>query len=188
MKTDKKDFQKVDYQVYKGKYNEDTCVHLLEHPDEACIEDLREQMYGYTYTQDYARGIYPDALSMDYWSEDYMVRMDFDNDDFEIELNDESDVDDYIVDTPQERMLLQTIESTGDGLTPETAFCIIDVSQEYEFMDRVFPYNLLTVSRQRLLSKSIDCIEFIPNTFNIERIYFDVSRRLDVGYVKSENV
>ena len=188
MKTDKKDFQKVDYQVYKGKYNEDTCVRLLEHPDETSIENLREQMYGYTYTQDYARGIYPDALSMDYWSDAYMGRMDFDDDDFEIELNDDSDVDDYMVDTPQERLLLQTIESTGDGVTPETAFCIIDVSQEYEFMNRVFPYNLLIVSRRRLLSKSINCFEFSPNAFNIERIYFDVSRRLEVGDANPENV
>ena len=124
---------------------------------------------------------------MDYWRDSYLESIDFyEEDSTNNELNSEK-YDDYIVDTPQERLLLQTIESTGDGMTPETAFCVIDVFQEYEFLDRVFPYNLLTVSRQRLLSKGIDCLEFNPNIFNVERIFFDVSRRFDVGYSNSEN-
>lgn len=181
----KKSFRKVDYQTYQNKYDEVICAHLMAHIDEANVEDLRTQMYGYTYTKDYAQRKIPDVLYMDYWRDSYLESIDlYEEDCTNNELNSEI-YDDYIVDTPQERLLLQTIESTGDGMTPETAFCVIDVFQEYEFLDRVFPYNLLTVSRQRLLSKGIDCLEFNPNIFNVERIFFDVSRRFDVGYSNS---
>ena len=51
----KKSFRKVDYQTYQNKYDEAICAHLMAHIDEANVEDLRAQMYGYTYTQDYAQ-------------------------------------------------------------------------------------------------------------------------------------
>lgn len=41
--------------------------------------------------------------------------------------------DDYEQDTPQERLLMEAIDSTGDGKSPETSLCVIDVHQEYEY-------------------------------------------------------
>lgn len=32
------------------------------------METMRGLIYGYTFTEDYAKGIIPDAFSMDYWA------------------------------------------------------------------------------------------------------------------------
>lgn len=88
---------------------------------------------------------------------------------------------DYDTDTPQETLLLKTIDSTGDGKTPETALCVIDVSQEYEYISRVFPYSMLQIVGQSY-GKGVDCLEFADNAFGVKQIYFDIRRRFEVGY------
>ena len=90
--------------------------------------------------------------------------------------------DDYLVDTLQERCILQAIDSTGDGKTPATALCVTNVAQEYEYIKRVFPYNMASVARQSVDLDDIDCLEFAENPFGVERIYFDIHRRFEVGY------
>ena len=89
--------------------------------------------------------------------------------------------DDYMVDTPQERLLMKTIESTGDGKTPETAFCVIDVHHEYEYIERKFPFCCLKMTKQRVCH-GIDCLYFEENSFGIDCLYFDIRRRFQVGY------
>ena len=89
--------------------------------------------------------------------------------------------DDYEVDTPQERLLMETIDSTGDGKTLVSALCVIDVHQEYEYITRKFPYSCLKMVKQSV-SDGIDCLYFAENPFDIDRIYFDIKRRFDVGY------
>ena len=84
-------------------------------------------------------------------------------------------------DTLQERKILEAIDSTGDGISEETALYVTDVGQESEYISRVFPYNLLEVVRQSVRN-GIDGLEFKPNIYGVERIYFDISRRFDVGY------
>lgn len=43
------------------------------------------------------------------------------------DILDEDQMDDVYFDvSPQERLILETIDSTGDGKTPETALCVID--------------------------------------------------------------
>ncbi len=90
--------------------------------------------------------------------------------------------DDYDVETLQERRILEAIDSTGNGKTPETALCVTDVGQEYEYLARVFPYYLLKVTRQSLYEDSFDRLEFDENPYDIECIYFDIRRRFEVGY------
>ena len=108
-------------------------------------------------------------MSMDYWSEQSEM------------ICEDLQTDMYEADTIQERKLLETIDSTGDGKTPETALCVIEVGQEYEYLQRVFPYSVLQVKCQSV-SDGIDCLEFEDNPFGIEKIYFDISRRFEVGY------
>ena len=86
-----------------------------------------------------------------------------------------------MVNTPQERLLMKTIESTGDGKSPETAFCVIDVGQEYEYIERKFPFCCLKMTKQSVRN-GIDCLHFEENSFEIDCIYFDISRRFQVGY------
>ena len=204
-------FRKVDFSEYDGKYDETVSEKLAVSPDSLSIETLRAYLYGYTFTECYAKGKIPDEMSMDYWEEsdnaicDYFVDepqpadvasedMWTPNDPSEFEIVDEvlSEIepeirsiesnDKYLVDTLQERCLLKTIDSTGDGKTEKTALCVTDVSQEYEYLERVFPYCLLKVRKQTLDNNNIDCLEFAENTYGIECIYFDIHRRLDVGY------
>lgn len=160
---------KVDYSRYRDSYDAKHNEKMHSAPEDISLESMREYIYGYTFTDDYARCIFPDEMSMDYWSEL------FDG------TYEDWDTDTYDVVSLQERKILEAIDSTGDGKTPETALCVTDVGQEYEYLSRVFPYSLLTVKRQSVCD-GIDCLEFEDNVFDIERIYFDISRRFDVGY------
>lgn len=160
---------KIDYSKYKDSYDEKVNEQLHHAPSDIDLESMRAYIYGYTFTEGYAKGVFPDEMSMDYWSE----QLD--------ELGKETEFDLYEVETKQERKLLEAIDSTGDGKTPETALCVISVGQEYEYLQRVFPYSILTV-KQQSFSNGIDCLEFEENAFGVERIFFDISRRFEVGY------
>ncbi|MCQ2259107.1 MAG: DUF4919 domain-containing protein [Bacteroidaceae bacterium] len=160
---------KIDYSKYKDSYDEKVNEQLHHAPSDIELESMRAYIYGYTFTEGYAKGVFPDEMSMDYWSE----QLD--------ELGEETEFDLYEVETKQERKLLEAIDSTGDGKTPETALCVISVGQEYEYLQRVFPYSILTV-KQQSFSNGIDCLEFEENAFGVERIFFDISRRFEVGY------
>ena len=94
--------------------------------------------------------------------------------DYWAELSDED------VLTPQEELLLKTLNSTGDGKSAETALCVIDVSQEYEYMQRVDPYRELEIEKQSVRD-GVDCITFKPNRYGIEKLYFNIKRRFEVG-------
>ena len=189
-----KKMKKVDYSEYKGLYDEGFKDVLLKSPVDVDLESTRAFLYGYTFTDNYAKCIIPDELSMDYWKEQYEPKFDSDNPfdfDFnafeeiqrEIEIEDMNGTADmYDVDSVQEIRLLEAIDSTGDGATPETALCVIDVYQEYEYLHRVFPYSTLQVKGQELLMGGINRLEFKDNVYGIECIYFDVRRRFEVGY------
>ena len=154
-----KTFKKVDFSEYEGKYNEGIKELMTKTPNKIDVDTMRANLYGYTFTQDYAAREIPDEFSMDYWAE----------------LSDED------VLTPQEELLLKTLNSTGDGKTPETALCVIDVFQEYEYMERVEPYSELERKMQGYRD-GVDCITFKPNSYGIEKVYFDIKRRFEVGY------
>ena len=184
-----KEFKKVDYTKYKDKYDEDVKLKLHTSPDDIDVETMRAYVYGYTFTDKYAEGILPDELSMDYWayeSEDVADEEDEEFnlqslEDFEKEVMDSvtnGTIDMYDVSTVQERRILEAIDSTGDGKTPETALCVIDVEQEYEYIKRVFPYSDLIMMGQSVYN-GIDCLIF---NYGVERIYFDIRRRFEVGY------
>ena len=167
--SDKEHFKKVDYRKYEFAYDAKLSATLHTSPNDIDLESMRAYIYGYTFTDDYAKCTFPDEMSMDYWSEQSDM------------ICEDLQTDMYEADTIQERKLLETIDSTGDGKTPETALCVIDVGQEYEYLQRVFPYSVLQVKCQSV-SDGIDCLEFEENAFGIEKIYFDISRRFEVGY------
>ena len=110
-------------------------------------ETLRGLIYGYTFTEDYKKGMIPDALSMDYWSE---------KDDF----------------FEQELLILNALMSTGDG-TQDSPFSVICVGQEYELLRYIYPG--FTMIRQRLLPGHIDCLD-IEKLGQTQSVYFDISR------------
>ena len=167
--SDKEHFKKVDYRKYEFAYDAKLSATLHTSPNDIDLESMRAYIYGYTFTDDYAKCIFPDEMSMDYWSEQSDM------------ICEDLHTDMYEADTIQERKLLETIDSTGDGKTPETALCVIDVGQEYEYLQRVFPYSVLQVKCQSV-SDGIDCLEFEENAFGIEKIYFDISRHFEVCY------
>lgn len=74
-------------------------------------------------------------------------------------------------------LLLDAIYSSGDGLTCETAFKTIFVSDEYEFM-----YNYLEIEDVGTQSLTGNCDLFEVSTsryFEKERLYFDTSESLN---------
>lgn len=189
--------KKVNYSEYEGKYDESIKESLEKNPESIDVETMRANLYGYTFTKEYAKGEIPDELSMDYWK-DRNLEIDFENPNFEdCEIPDVSkyirtfnnidslleDVDDspYFDVSSQEKLLLETIDSTGDGKTPDTALCVIDVHQEYEYIQRVVRLSVLQFVKQSV-KDGIDCLELKDYDGRIEKVYFDISRRFDVGY------
>ena len=206
--------KKVDFAEYEGMYDESVNDKLATSPEELSVETMREYLYGYTFTEEYAKGEFPDEMSMDYWRDSDKGICDFEadfpcfdrnkmpNSVWDTKGNDAFDVideilddsvheidsifdDNYCIDTLQERRILEAIDSTGDGMSKETALCVTDVGQEYEYIHRVSPYNLLEVVRQSV-ENGIDCLEFKSNIYGVERLYFDIHRRFDVGYSMPE--
>lgn len=185
-----KTFKKVNYPEYEGKYDEHLKEKMAKEPESIDIETMRANLYGYTFTKEYADGEIPDELSMDYW-EEYSFENDLLEDPVEIDLDSmlhemelplrEKDPSPYFDVSPQEELLLKAIDSTGDGKTPETALCVIDVHQEYEYIQRVVRLFVLRLVEQSVVN-GIDCLTFENNRGEIEKVYFDISRRFEVGY------
>ena len=64
-----KTFKIVNYSEYEGKYDEQIKEKMAKEPESIDIETMRANLYGYTFTKEYADGEIPDELSMDYWEE-----------------------------------------------------------------------------------------------------------------------
>lgn len=179
-------FTKVDFNQYKNAYDQDVIQAWKSRELELDVETLRAMMYGFTFTNDYAEGNLEDSFFMDYWR-DNSSELDLEPDSSDVvddlfeEVMNNVREDDYTVDTPQERLLMQTIERTGDGKSPETAFCVIDVHQEYEYIERKYPFCCLKMTKQSVCNGK-DCLHFEENSYGIDCIYFDISRRFEVGY------
>ena len=178
-------FTKVDFNQYRDAYDKNVIQTWKSGEQELDAETLRALMYGFTFTKDYAEGNLEDSFFMDFWRDNSLdLKLEYDSyniDDAIEEAVNKAMEDDYLIDTPQERLLMQTIESTGDGKSPETAFCVIDVHQEYEYLERKFPFCCLRMKKQSLRN-GIDCLYFELNPFGIDCLYFDISRRFQVGY------
>ena len=226
--------KKVNYAEYEGKYEESIKERLEKNPESIDVETMRANLYGYTFTEEYAKRKIPDELSMDYWSErqnkeikivkledlikeddqtsdvleldelsseddelsdipelEDLIKEDdemFDEQEFEKFISKDDELSDdkdhyYFRITPQERLILEAIDSTGDGKTPETALSVIDVSQEYEYIERVNRLRFMDLAGQKL-ENGIDCLDLRDFLGNIVKVYFDISRRFEVGYPK----
>lgn len=157
--------EKVDFTQYEGKFSKEFFTQLRDNPQSITIQQMRENLYGYTCQEEYQRGEIPDWLMMDYWKDATLTPS---NNRRKMPIL-------------QETLILNAIKSTGDGKSPETAYCVIHVHQEYEYIRRVPPYCFLQV-RQQSVSRGIDCIEFQPNPYGIDCLYFDVRRMFELFY------
>lgn len=185
-----KQFNKVNYSEYEGKYDEHLKEKMAKEPESIDIETMRANLYGYTFTKEYANGEIPDEMSMDYW-EEYSFENELLEDPVEIDLDSmlhemeqplrEEELSPYFDVSPQEGLLLKAIDSTGDGKTPETALCVIDVHQEYEYIQRVVRLSILRPVKQSV-ANGIDCLELKDFDGQIIKVYFDIRRRFEVGY------
>jgi hypothetical protein len=70
--------------------------------------------------------------------------------------------------------IIKTILDSGDGLTPETAFHVIDVSHEYAIL-AVYNYEL---SMQQFKSEPVVCdyLSVKSNKDNVDGLYFNISQ------------
>ena len=177
-----KSFRKVDFNQYKNAYDKDVILAWKNRKRELDVETLRALMYGFTFTKEYADGNIEESLFMDYWRDisfDYVPEL-LTEESIDEEM-DKMVEDDDEIEISRESLLMQTIDSTGDGKTPETALCVIDVHQEYEYIERKFPFCFLRMTKQSVCN-GIDCLYFDKNPFGIDCIYFDIKRRFEVGY------
>lgn len=148
-----KDSRKLNYLDYQHTFSYELLKDFEEgRLDGFDLETMRGLVYGYTFTEDYAKGVIPNAFSMNYWASKRAGL--FDN-------------------YPQEQLLFDAISSTGEGLSQEDAICVICVKHEYEYISR--EWGLKIKSQKFLRDKMIDCIEFEEGQM-IDELYFDISR------------
>ena len=70
-------------------------------------------------------------------------------------------------------LIFDTILSSGDGLTKETAFVVTSVSAEYEIMSIL---GFTPAKDPVVVDKNYEFVEVESNNKNVKGIYFDVSR------------
>ena len=163
-----KDFRKVDFEEYRESCTDERLDDFVNGTGEDfTVEDVRALMYGFTFTDFYSGHSETSFFDNDWWAGRLM------------EADNEF--------SPQEELIARAILSTGDGRTPETAFAVIDAYQEYQLISMLMPEHTPLLKRQSLLEGGIDCLEFEDNPYGVERMYFDVHRRFEVGYFNDQN-
>lgn len=165
--------RKVKYSDYVQGFTEEKLNSFVEDKlrnlSDFDTETMRGLVYGYTFTEDYAKGTVPDTLSMDYWrqKDPHISPKRFKNIREFIPIS----FSQYIGHGGRIR---RAIESTGNG-TIEHPYCVICVEHEYELLKRLSPG--MTIKRQYLLPGYIDCFECEEEECSIPHvIYFDISR------------
>ena len=132
------------------------------------METMRGLIYGYTFTEDYAKGLIPVAFSMDYWKQKNKNRFANANKNILYDAFSALSLSEYL---GQEQLICDAINSTGEGISKDKPFCVICVEHEYEFLRRAWP---MEIKSQRLLVGNIDCFE-LEGDYGQE-IYFDINR------------
>jgi len=74
------------------------------------------------------------------------------------------------------RAIRKVIEYSGNGLTPETAFKVIYVSDEYDIM---YDYFEIPKIQRQTLEGSCDKFDVTPSDYcKVKEVNFDISRKL----------
>ncbi|RYJ42713.1 DUF4919 domain-containing protein [Flavobacterium beibuense] len=84
--------------------------------------------------------------------------------------------DDAVKETVKANIILDAILSTGEGTSKESSFYVINVINEYELINILgFEYG----GQQELIDGLYDYLTLKENSYNIEGLYFEVSRCLN---------
>ena len=164
--------QKVNYPEYVQGFSEDLLKKFVEGGRklrEFDTEMVRGLIYGYTFTEDYAKGHIPDTLSMDYW-----LGKDTNSNSLKPNKNIIERLSDLSLNevVGQGGLIEEALMSTGDG-TIDHPYCVICVEHEYEILKCLS--RDITIKRQSLLPGYIDCIEC--EEYGVPHVeYFDISR------------
>jgi len=160
-------FGKVDFDQYRESFNEEKLGTFINgNGEELTVEEVRELMYGYTFTEEYSQEPVTSPFSINWW----MTHLYEEGNEY----------------SRQEELIAEAIIGTGDGNTPETAFCVIDLYQEYEILSILMPKRTPLVVGWSLLPGNIDCLKLEPNEYGIDKLYFDMHRRFEVGMDNSK--
>ena len=164
--------KKVNYAEYVQGFSEDLLKKFVEGGRklrEFDTKTMRGLIYGYTFTEDYAKGIIPDTLSMDYWR-----GKDTNSNSLKLNKNIIERLSDLSLNevVGQGGLIEEALMSTGDG-TIDHPYCVICVEHEYEILKCLS--RDITIKRQSLLPGYIDCIEC--EEYGVPHVeYFDISR------------
>lgn len=165
--------RKVNFQEYENSFNYYWWKKFIDGDLRYFdTEKIRGLVYGYTFTEDYAKGIIPDELSAEYWKEKNKDRFANANTNTLHSAFAYHSLSEMI---GQEGLICEAIESTGNG-TIDNPYCVICVGHEYELLRRIRPFSKMI--GQRLLTGNIDCID-LEIFGQPQSVYFDISRWFD---------
>lgn len=181
------DVQGRSLSLYRGLYHADIAQRLEQSPEQITPEEVRDNMYGYIFEPAYQQERLPDAFSMDYWQEYEFNKEipeepngadtadeEFDLEAFQAEMEKMDDTElQFFCDAPQEMLIIKAMHCTGDGLTPETALWVLDVHQEYEYVQRHIIYSGMQFVQQSYCN-GVDCMELQDTNGEVTKLYFRV--------------
>ena len=164
----------IDYKLYVGTYREDMTQRFAD-GELTDIEELKKFVYGYSTTDMYLKeGMQYDETLPRWWKENSNIRGRYKD-------NENIEGFSYIVNTLQEKLLLDMFRSTGDGLSKDTAIYITEVEQEYDYMEAVYPELIPFRISQGLVDsfdndKFFDLFRFEDNPTGIRELWFECTR------------
>lgn len=134
-------------------------------------EKMRGLVYGYTFTEDYAKGIIPDELSVEYWDEK--------NNNRRIIRSCQLSLAECL---GQGGLIFEAIMSTGEG-TLDNPYCVICEKHEYEFLKSY--YSRMKIISRGHLPGNIDWFYCEDKEYDFsETFYFDRSRWFERGNIR----
>ena len=200
VRYEKPDYKKIKKEI-KKKRSEYYYQKLLDRYTNGdttfSLKEKRYLYYGYSFQKEYSpygSSVYSDSLK-EYYSKDTLTKKDFAKIiDFSSALLQENPFDLEAVKNLRYSynsldstelasqcnyrlyLVIDAIMSTGNGLSEESAFYVIDVSNEYDLIRSVgFTFG----GEQSLIDTGYDYLTLQENKYEIEGLYFEISRCME---------
>lgn len=156
--------KKVNYEEYEYAFSCDLLKDFVEGRLRGFdTEKMRGLVYGYTFTEDYAKGIVPDEFSIECWDEKNKNRR--------IVKTCQLSLSEYL---GQRGLIYEAIKSTGEG-TLDNPYCVICEKHEYEFLKS--HYSRMKIISQGHLPGNIDWFYCEDKEYDFSETFnFDKSR------------
>jgi len=200
IKNEKPDYDKIKKEINKKRsdyYYKKLFNRYLENDTNFTLSEKRHLYYGFAFQKEYSpygHSTYQDSLEV-FYSKEHLNEKDFKTivkycqlilDEYPFNLSALGDIRFAYFNLNNTKLemiynykyflIIDAILSSGDGLSEETAFSVIEVPHEYAIL-AVLEFNF--GGEQSLMTGGYDYLKLEENEYDIEGLYFEISRCLN---------